>query len=800
MPLPPSLPPSLSLSLSLSLSISLSIHTLVCRSWRTQPFVNMRQCCHVLSIRSSARKYFSDLCLNMLSLLILVLALTGYTVGDEFFIDGSWKEITNNINFPIEHDFLTSNLQFRTNRTLLRPNWQHDVKGTDHDATSANEIKALAMTFINVRIMLNAKWKLYNDPNGDDVDFFRCIKKNYLSEPVCGGEDIQIWTWEFVKGERMNLYCYDQLEFYLEMDPRNRICKMFLDQDLGDVNVRYMAKGHWRSVDGIPTPAVPTLPPTTQAPTEPATIPAVSTTAPEELGALTTDTPRITCDCWTAECGWCSDEKCRVSHELTDESSKGIHVESTIKWVAFNTVYLFDSNGDMIGSFRFNRKGIFLTGCVNCMTPRPLPWGEEGVFHWNVAMEGNELVLYISEEELWRQELVGECAERYSDIQEFAFGDIGCSGVWYEDEMMESGSHFTDNDTARIVGNAFWALVNRPEEGEKDVKLQQCGHTQESYNSDPVCGGQDEQIWSWNFNYDESLTLSCYDSLEYSAVFLPDCPIISQAKIDRLWIRHMKGFYFRAWPKNKPLPGIPGRTTIPVPPAPITTPAQHPTTDGISFSTTMEVMEKLTANYKTCDCWTAECGWCEDPACTVAADLTGGDSVGITVTSTINYKNINTVFFLDSQGIILGSFQFNRKGVFLTGCVKCATPRPFPKAANNDQVYEWNVQFDGSDLVLSIFGVELWRQELIMECADVYADVQGFGFTDIGCEGSWSVSDAHVCIVPATLQYTGTGGHVNITGEADSQFTINQRYSNLRGAINRPTQVNNQSELVIHVT
>ena len=69
---------------------------------------------------------------------VLFLALTGYTAaGDEFFVDGEWREITNNINFPIEHNFLERNLQFRTNRTLLRPNWQHDVKGTDHDSTSA---------------------------------------------------------------------------------------------------------------------------------------------------------------------------------------------------------------------------------------------------------------------------------------------------------------------------------------------------------------------------------------------------------------------------------------------------------------------------------------------------------------------------------------------------------------------------------------------------------------------------------------------------------------------------------------
>ena len=317
------------------------------------------------------------------------------------------------------------------------------------------------MTFINIRIMLNAKWKLYNDPNGDDVDFFRCIKKNYISEPVCGGEDIQVWTWNFVKGERMNLYCYDKLEFYVEVNPRNRICQMFLDQDLGDVNVRYMAGGHWRSVDGIPTLPLLTLPPLTtpaltspiltELPTALPTVPDTSTTMPEtDLGALTVDedTPRKTCDCWTLECGWCSDEKCRVAHDLTAESSEGIRVTSPIHWVDLNTVYFFDSNGDMIGSFRFNRKGIFLTGCVNCAMPRPLPGGDEGVFDWNVAFEGSELVLYISGEEHWRQELIGECAEIYSDIQEFAFGDIGCSGVWYEVENeMDSGSHFTDNET-----------------------------------------------------------------------------------------------------------------------------------------------------------------------------------------------------------------------------------------------------------------------------------------------------------------------------------------------------------------
>jgi len=329
------------------------------------------------------------------------------------------------------------------------------------------------MTFTNVVMMLNAKWKLYNDPNAEDVDFFRCIKKNYISDPVCGGQDVQIWTWNFVKGERLNLYCYDQLEFFVEVDPANRVCAMFLNQDLGDVNVRYMAQGHWRSTgkdEVIPAPATPAPPkpevkPKTPAPpkpqtepqlptiqTEPQTKPTIYpeglTTEPPSDDPVTKITPRKTCDCWTAECGWCSDEKCRVSHDLTDTSSQGISVTSPIKWVNLNTVFFFDSNGDMIGSFRFNRKGIFLTGCVKCRTPRPLPLGDQGVFEWSVAFEGSELVLYISGEEHWRQELVGECAERYSDIQEFAFGDIGCNGVWYEVEgQMVSGSHFTDNDT-----------------------------------------------------------------------------------------------------------------------------------------------------------------------------------------------------------------------------------------------------------------------------------------------------------------------------------------------------------------
>ena len=77
----------------------------------------------------------------------------------------------------------------------------------------------------NIKIQLSAKWNFYNDPNADDAELRPCVTKNFNSNPVCGGEDIQIWTWNFVKEERLNLYCYDQLEFYV--DTEHGVCKQF---------------------------------------------------------------------------------------------------------------------------------------------------------------------------------------------------------------------------------------------------------------------------------------------------------------------------------------------------------------------------------------------------------------------------------------------------------------------------------------------------------------------------------------------------------------------------------------------
>ena len=338
-----------------------------------------------------------------------------------------------------------------------------------------DKYKAVSMTF-DQKFKISTSWKLANDPSDTDLAFQRCAPQpyRYPSNPVCGGRTIQVWTWRFTPGERMELYCWDSLEFSLVRDtvpgPAGFLCNSFLDQKLGDVAVRYMGGGHWRPIDkDEPLPNPDPAPVTTQsklvvtdakkvtteAPivvtTTSATEATVEPTQPEVTTEVEPDNIEVwrkACNCWTAECGWCADLKCRVGHSLVDNT--GITVYSKLGWKIYNTLFLFDSNGEMIGSLRFNKRGIFLTGgCVKCPMTRGLlaPNSDDGTYQWTVQFEGPEVVLLVEGQEVWRHELVGECAQRYSDIQEFAFGDMGCRSFWSPMNGAEVGSHFTDTNT-----------------------------------------------------------------------------------------------------------------------------------------------------------------------------------------------------------------------------------------------------------------------------------------------------------------------------------------------------------------
>merc|ERR1712176_1160616 len=50
---------------------------------------------------------------------------------------------------------------------------------------------------------------------------------------------------------------------------------------------------------------------------------------------------RPTCDCWTPECGFCTNLDCAVKYDLVN-SDKGIVVTSRAHWKKYNTLVLYD--------------------------------------------------------------------------------------------------------------------------------------------------------------------------------------------------------------------------------------------------------------------------------------------------------------------------------------------------------------------------------------------------------------------------------------------------------------------------
>merc|ERR1740124_2057127 len=94
-------------------------------------------------------------------------------------------------------------------------------------------------------------------------------------------------------------------------------------------------------------------------------------------------------------------------------------------------------------------------------------------------------------------------------------------------------------------------------------------------------------------------------------------------------------------------------------------------------------------HYPTCDCWTAKCGFCSSLECTVEHDLANSNR-GIVVSSRPNLRTFDTIFLYDGDGVLLGQFTWNLKGISLSGgCVKCGTPPALRKARNRKGQTSW---------------------------------------------------------------------------------------------------------------
>ncbi|KAL5250924.1 hypothetical protein ACHWQZ_G016608 [Mnemiopsis leidyi] len=289
-----------------------------------------------------------------------------------------------------------------------------------------------------------------------DIAIEECDAR-YQAYPVfpANGEKEQIWAWNFFE-DHVELTCngvmmYEQNFDEGDLNPRKpglpEKCRALGDAEVDRITFKHMAGEYIRAVpkDGIivePTTAI------TDPLTEPPT--GISTPGlPDDLKTPPVTYP--TCNCWTEECNFCANLDCTVQHDLIG-SQHDIEVTSKLSWRKLNSIMLYDGEGNAIGSFEWSLQGILLTGCVNCQTPGAIRSIEPGtadlwVFTMVESEDGGLLVqIKMGGEVLWEQELTGECAERYGQVNRFAFFDSTCEGTFkfYPDDML-AGDRITED-------------------------------------------------------------------------------------------------------------------------------------------------------------------------------------------------------------------------------------------------------------------------------------------------------------------------------------------------------------------
>ena len=293
------------------------------------------------------------------------------------------------------------------------------------------------------------------------------------------------------------------------------------------------------------------------------------------------------------------------------------------------------------------------------------------------------------------------------------------------------------------VGRLVWNTI-KYDRG-FDVNIEECDARYQAYRSFPA-GGKKEQIWAWNFNQDD-VELTCDGEIQYTQHFdegdvnfrkpgLPEkCRALGDAEVDKIIFRHMEGYYIRGVPKEeekKETTPAEARETTPIP--------VHITTDSTLETTTTPGpdMDDLIYNkvYPTCDCWTPQCGYCTNMECTVQQDLPNSDR-GITVTSTLRRRKLNSIVLYDQQGAEIGKFQWNLRGIWLSGCIQCLTPGELRRARSIEGPTTWGFSIKDGVVRITINDECLYEQELVGECKERYGKAARFAFYDMECENTF---------------------------------------------------------------
>ena len=127
-------------------------------------------------------------------------------------------------------------------------------------------------------------------------------------------------------------------------------------------------------------------------------------------------------------------------------SDRGIQVTSKLRRKRENSIVLYDEDANEIGKFQWNLRGIWLTGCITCMTPVHLrrAKADEGQTTWSFSIRDGIVRITINGEHLYEHALIGECKERYAQAKRFAFYDMTCENTFsYSPSEMEAGERIT---------------------------------------------------------------------------------------------------------------------------------------------------------------------------------------------------------------------------------------------------------------------------------------------------------------------------------------------------------------------
>ena len=206
-------------------------------------------------------------------------------------------------------------------------------------------------------------------------------KTGVIDEDIIDDSD-KVWSWRF-KPTGITLSCNGVVLYSLEFTGEDAQCKKSLETAVfNEITFLYMANKEYRVLYHV-TPAR---------------------------------------DCWTPECGYCTNTECAVRYDDLGEGAP-ITATSLVTRTGYNTLILYDEQGTQLGTFKWSLSRIHLVGCIACRLPwRRLRHLRKTRQEWTVSLSGEGVVtLIVAGDVVYQHTLSRGCLRHYSRVRDFAF-------------------------------------------------------------------------------------------------------------------------------------------------------------------------------------------------------------------------------------------------------------------------------------------------------------------------------------------------------------------------------------------